>query len=45
MRLFNRGNRNLGQIWRALPLRATLFVGSAAIVALAVSYIAAMAGF
>ena len=33
------------RIWRGQPLRTALFIGSAAVVALAVSYIAAIAGF
>lgn len=45
MKLFNPRNDNLRRIWRALPLRASLFIGSAAIAALAVTYIAAIAGF
>jgi hypothetical protein len=38
-------NRQFRHLWRGQPVRAAFFIGSAAIVALAVSYIAAAAGF
>ena len=37
--------RHFRHLWNGQPIRAALFIGSAAIVALAVTYIAAIAGF
>jgi|GEM_PF-3522867 hypothetical protein len=45
MKLFKRDPKKFREIWRAGAVPIALFVGSAVIVALAVSYIASAAGF